>query len=83
MLNSYSFTARPALVSRPSPRSHEPSQYLLVTQAGSLNWTPKPEAATVFNSMKEATRAAVHLPGAVRAFAVPFHDKLFAEDSPD
>jgi len=71
MLSSDPFTARPALVSRPCPRPHEPNQYPLIAQGGSSKWTPEPESATVFNSMKEATRAAVHLPGAVRAFAVP------------
>jgi hypothetical protein len=61
----------PALVSR-APASPEGDElFLVLTPAGQAHWTPEPAAATPFQSMREAARAALRLPSALRAFSVP------------
>jgi len=60
-----------ALVTRATIRPHEPEQYLLLSTDGLSRWTTDPAAATAFESMREATRAALRLPGSLRAFGVP------------
>lgn len=59
-----------ALVSRVDPFAHE-SRYLQITPAGALQWVSAPEAATPFESMREAMRMATRLPAAQRAFGIP------------
>ena len=73
---SGSSPANAAVVSRPTVRSGDPNQYLLILPDGASSWTPDPEAATVFTCMKEAMRAAIRLPGAMRAFALPLAAKF-------
>jgi hypothetical protein len=61
----------PALVSRPLERSGAADQYLILGPQGAARWTIDPSAATTFDSMREATRAALHLPSGVRAYGLP------------
>jgi hypothetical protein len=65
----------PALVSRPIERTNGAVQYLLLTADGAA-WTGDPRAATAFASMREAMRAAVRLPSALRAFGMPLRTEL-------
>jgi hypothetical protein len=69
----------PALVARPSLRAIDPSQYLLMSPEGTAAWVGDPAAATAFESMREAMRAALRLPGSVRAFALPRGVELAAQ----
>jgi hypothetical protein len=69
---------RPALVSRPQGRAAEPDQYLMLTSQGDARWTDDPMSATAFPSMREAMRAAAHLPGSLRAFGLPLATELKA-----
>ena len=67
---------RPALVTRPHDRVDDPDQYLVLTPTGAVAWTVDPTAATPFASMREAMRAAVRLPGSLRAFGLPLASEL-------
>ncbi len=67
----YSPQQHPALVSRAPGSSREEELYLILTPAGQAAWTPKPADATSFESMREASRAALRLPAGLRAFSVP------------
>jgi hypothetical protein len=71
------FGQTPALVTRPLLRPRDPDQYLLLTPRGAL-WTTDPVAATPFESMREATRAAARLPAVLRAFGLPRASELHA-----
>jgi hypothetical protein len=61
----------PAVVSRFDFDRQRSDRYLQLTSAGEARWTDAPDAATVFASMREANRAAVRLPAALRAFGMP------------
>jgi hypothetical protein len=61
----------PALVTRPQLKLDEPTQYLLLNAEGAPAWTGDPAAATAFESMREAIRAATRLPSRLRAFGLP------------
>lgn len=75
---SQDYVATPAVVVRPPRGPSDPGQYLILTPMGAAHWTADPRAATAFESMREATRAALRLPGAVRAFGLPLHAELGA-----
>lgn len=60
-----------ALVSRTEPRPGAPASYLMLSPAGAADWTHDPAAATAFASMREATRAAMRLPAALKAYGLP------------
>jgi hypothetical protein len=60
----------PALVTRPCDRD-DAARYLLVAPEGGPRWVHDPEQATAFASMREATRMALRLPAALRAFGLP------------
>jgi hypothetical protein len=68
-------SSRPALVSRKPVQPSDPVEYLIAAD-GDRRWTYDPLAATAFASMKEATRAALHLPGTLRAFGLPLQPEL-------
>lgn len=59
-----------AVVSRPPERPGAPELYLRVTPHG-LQWTADAEEATTFETLREATRAALRLPCGLRAFGLP------------
>lgn len=42
-----------------------------MVEGGLPVWTEDLASATAFDSMREATRAALRLPGSIRAFALP------------
>ena len=62
--------SRAAIVARQSAPG-DLGQYLRLTDAGAPTWIDDPHAATPFASMREAMRASLRLPTALRAFAVP------------
>lgn len=64
-------TQRPAVVTRTSGGVIGSDQYLSLVGDGLPVWTDDLALATAFNSMREATRAALRLPGSIRAFALP------------
>jgi len=66
----------PAIVSRCDTNPHAHDRYLQLTTGGSPNWIDDPEAATAFESMREALRAAARLPAALRAYGVPRRAEL-------
>lgn len=72
---SYGFPEHPALVSRASCRAKDPADYLVLTSDTPV-WTRDPARATPFVSMKEAMRAALRLPGEIRAFGLPLESEL-------
>jgi len=51
-------------------------RYLRVTPQGAAVWEADPVTATAFESMREATRAALRLPGSLRAFGLPRHVEI-------
>jgi len=69
----------PAVVSRPPIHAREPIRYLVASDAAA-QWTDDPLAATAFASMREAARAALRLPSAVRAFGLPLQSELTARE---
>jgi hypothetical protein len=64
-----------AIVAR-RPVSQASECYLRVAPGGAVTWDDDPAMATAFDSMREATRAALQLPGAFRAFGLPRHGEL-------
>lgn len=77
MLDHRSDTA--ALVTRPRASATDAGLYLHLLEASSSPaWTDDPRQATAFASMREAARAALRLPAAVRAFGVPRLSELSA-----
>jgi hypothetical protein len=67
-----------AIVSRSDPSPGRLGPYLQLTAAGDPHWTENLEAATAFDSMREAMRAATRLPSALRAYGLPRHAELLA-----
>jgi hypothetical protein len=51
-------------------------KYLVVTPLGQMVWTDDPAAATPFESMREAARAALRLPASLKAFGLPRDPEL-------
>jgi hypothetical protein len=56
-----------AVVARTSPQGVE----YLVRETGRAEWAVSAQAAARFQNLREATRAALRLPGAFRAYALP------------
>jgi hypothetical protein len=71
----YGFPEHSALVTRAPYRATDPDNYLVLTSLGPA-WTLDPAGATPFRSMKEAMRAALRLPGEIRAFGLPLESEL-------
>jgi hypothetical protein len=65
-----------AVVSRGVARPDMTGRYLQLDSQGSPQWTHDPEAATVFESMREAMRAATRLPAALRAYGLPLRAEV-------
>lgn len=68
-----------------SPRPHaavvsksigERAEYLRLDAQGAPVWVDDPSFATPFPSMKDAARAALRLPSALRAFGLPLDVEL-------
>jgi len=62
---------RSALVCRAPSGTPGREQYLRMTDDGVVYWIDDQDAATPFASLREATRAALRLPGSLRAFGLP------------
>lgn len=75
-VSNYPFAQHPAVVSREPRSAHDAGEYLVIRGDGSNAWTSDPTTATTFDSMKEAMRAVLHLPGSLHAFGVPFNGGL-------
>ena len=74
-----SHASHPALVSRQAALGVPAAgQYLQLGPTGAAAWTYDPTAATAFESMREAMRAATRLPCALRAFGIPRQAELMA-----
>jgi hypothetical protein len=67
----------PALVAR-ALVGQGANSYLQLLPSGAAEWTADAEAATVFASMREATRTAMRLPSMLRAFSLPRGAELTA-----
>ncbi|MFI4974375.1 MAG: hypothetical protein ACHP84_07555 [Caulobacterales bacterium] len=65
-----------AIVSHSAVSASAPGRYLQLDGKGAARWINDPEAATAFDSMREAFRAAARLPAALRAYGVPRHTEL-------
>lgn len=59
-----------ALVAR-AAEGNGVDRYLRLSPAGDAAWTDDAADATIFDSMREATRAAMRLPAGLRAFGLP------------
>ena len=59
--------AHAAVVARTSPMGLE----YLVRESGRPEWALNAAVAARFETLREATRAALRLPGALRAYALP------------
>ena len=79
-IQSQDFARGAAVVVRPPMGPADPGQYLILSPQGDARWTADPVAATAFDSMREATRAALRLPGSVRAFGLPLRTELAARN---
>jgi hypothetical protein len=73
-----SHAAGSAVVSRAPVGAYAPVQYLTVRD-GASDWTADLAAATTFASMREATRAALRLPSATRAFGLPLQSEIILQ----
>lgn len=75
MLQTFNFqpAARPAVVSKAGEGD---AQYLQLGPNGAAAWISDPTRATAFGSMREATRMALRLPAAERAFGMPLEVEL-------
>jgi hypothetical protein len=62
---------RAAIVAKEAANSGSFGQYLKLADNGAAVWIDDPGAATPFPSMREAMRASLRLPGALRAYALP------------
>jgi hypothetical protein len=65
-----------AVVAQAGPTEMAPSRYLVITPTGASVWVDDPEFATAFPSMREATRFAMRLPAALKAFSLPREPEL-------
>ncbi|MFN3513961.1 MAG: hypothetical protein ACK41C_13005 [Phenylobacterium sp.] len=68
--------AHAALVTRTQSVADPRDSYLLLTPLGQAMWVDDPGAATTFDSMREATRAAMRLPANLRAYSLPREPEL-------
>ncbi len=64
----------PAVISRPGATD----TYLLLSETGPPDWTGDMRRATVFTSMREATRMALRLPSGLRAYSLPCGGEMTA-----
>lgn len=75
-MSAFTQATHPAIVSRCDTSSNGQDRYLQFTADGTPRWIEDPEAATAFESMREAQRAAVRLPAACRAYGIPRRAEL-------
>lgn len=68
----------PAIVARRQADPRGQGQYLQLSSNYPPRWTSDPQAATAFESMREAARAAARLPAAVCAYGLPREAELMA-----
>ncbi|MBS0362069.1 MAG: hypothetical protein JSR98_11860 [Proteobacteria bacterium] len=73
---AYTPQATLALVSRCDLRPGAQPSYLTLSDSGAADWTCDPLAATAFASMREATRAAMRLPAALKAYGLPHRSEV-------
>ncbi|MBS0408804.1 MAG: hypothetical protein JSR86_02730 [Proteobacteria bacterium] len=73
--------AHSAIVACPATVGAASARYLRLASDGAVAWEADPEMATPFESMREAARAALRLPAALRAFGLPRHAELMLSHS--
>jgi hypothetical protein len=73
-----SLSHNPAVVARHPYYAPSGEEYLVLSEIGASSWTADPRVATAFESMREATRAALRLSGEGRAFGLPLRAELGA-----
>ncbi len=79
-IHNHDFTQHAAVVMRPPMQAKDPELYLAVKPNGVAGWTDDVEAATIFDSMRDAARAALRLPSGYRAFGLPLRTELSAHE---
>jgi hypothetical protein len=62
---------RTAIVAQEASRPSDAGLYLTLAANGAPGWTSDPSVATAFPSMREAMRASLRLPPALRTVALP------------
>ena len=77
-MSELTYIAHAALVARRQSDPNAPGQYLQLSTESPPRWTNDPEAATSFESMREAARAAARLPAAICAYGLPREAELLA-----
>ena len=70
MPNRDTLAPQAAVVSRATGAATFGDRYLVLADAGRVEWTADPRQATAFASMREAARMALRLPSALRAFGL-------------
>lgn len=65
-----------ALVAKGDGAEIRKSRYLCMGPEGAAIWVEDPAGATIFPSMREATRAALRLPANLRAYGLPRSSEL-------
>ena len=73
MLQSSTARAHAAVVSKAAA---DGAEYLRLDAEGAPVWVRDPSFATAFPSMRDAARAALRLPSALRAFGLPLEVEL-------
>jgi hypothetical protein len=68
--------ANQAIVARHAYDREAAEEYLVLAPNGAASWTADSRVATAFASMREATRAALRLSAAARAFGLPRRPEL-------
>jgi hypothetical protein len=61
-----------AVVSRCDNIHQGKAQFLQYDARNAPRWIDDPQGATAFESMREATRAAIRLPAGLRAYSLPW-----------
>jgi hypothetical protein len=77
-MSELTYIAHAALVARRQLDPRAQGQYLQLSTESPPRWTTDPEAATAFESMREAARAAARLPAAICAYGLPREAELMA-----
>jgi hypothetical protein len=63
--------SHPAIVARREVLHDVADLFLQLDAGGVSRWTDDEDAATAFDSLREAMRAAARLPAALRAYGIP------------
>ncbi|HWA60025.1 MAG TPA: hypothetical protein VG939_01555 [Caulobacteraceae bacterium] len=76
MPTPFQAAAHKAIVAKAALSARGADSYLRFGDNGAVFWESDPTKATAFESMREAARAALRLPAALRAFGLPLDVEL-------